>query len=261
MRNKTDNPPPATVQASPASPEPASPAPLVFHPSEWASSLRDEVLQTISRVGGNKLGLAIVNRDLRSGLLEGTLVAPDDSTRTPLSRTDWERRTVHAMHNPAEGVYVMPYEAGHYFVRRAGLAELTPPAASATPADRQLRAEGGSEPAAIEEAISKPPASSSAERAKPPRTKPANLGGAPETWDWPDLAERLRQEPQIFKSPEEFIKHCRKEVLRVRKNKPRGKGPKTPAVKAAIHRHKLDKSQAFQSRRRGIPDVPQLALT
>ena len=158
MRNKTDNPPPATAQAPPASPEPASPAPLVFHPGEWASSLRDEVLQTISRVGGNKLGLAIVNRDLRSGLLEGTLVAPDGSTMTPLSRTDWERRTVDAMHNSAEGVFVRPYEAGHYFVRRAGIAGLTSPAAPAY-------ADGESEPAAPAEEPMPGPAP------EPPTTK------------------------------------------------------------------------------------------
>ena len=103
---------------------------------------------SISLVGGKRdLGLGIINRYLRSGLLEGALVAPD-GTMTLFSRTDWERRTVHAPDNPAEGVRVEPYEAGDYFVRRAGLAESTSPATPATPADRQLYAAGGSEPAA-----------------------------------------------------------------------------------------------------------------
>jgi hypothetical protein len=52
---------------------------------------------------------------------------------------------------------VKPYEAGDYFVRRAGLAKLTSPATPATPADRQLDAEGGSEPAAgAEESMPEP---------------------------------------------------------------------------------------------------------
>ena len=145
MRNKIDNPLPETTQAPPASPELASPVPPTFHPHEW-TPLQDEVLQVISRVGGERgLGLVIINRDLRSGLLEGALVTPD-GMMTLFSRTDWECRTVHAPHNPAEGVRVEPYEPGRYFVRRAGLAGSASPATPAAAADRQLYAAGGSEP-------------------------------------------------------------------------------------------------------------------
>ena len=52
-------------------------------------------------------------------------MAPD-LTPTLLSRADWEHRTVHAPHNPAEGVRVEPYEPGRYFVRRADPAKLKP---------------------------------------------------------------------------------------------------------------------------------------
>ena len=145
MRNKTDNPLPETAQAPPASSEPAAPAPPTFHPRDWVP-LRDAVLQIISLAGEDRvLGLAIVNRDLRNGLLEGALVAPD-GTMTLFSRTDWEHRTVHAPHNPAEGVGVAPYEPGRYFVSRASFAKLTSPATPATAADRQPYAAGGSEP-------------------------------------------------------------------------------------------------------------------
>ena len=145
MRNKTDNPLPETAQAPPASSEPAAPASPIFHPRDWVP-LRDAVLQIISLAGEDRvLGLAIVNRDLRNGLLEGALVAPD-GTMTLLSRTDWEHRTVHAPHNPAEGVGVAPYEPGRYFVSRASLAKLTSPATPARPPDRRRHAEGGSEP-------------------------------------------------------------------------------------------------------------------
>src|SRR5258707_1090025 len=86
-------------RTSPASPELAPPAPLIFHEHEWESTLRDEVLRVISRLGDRELGLTSVHRKLCDGLLEGTLVA-SDLTMTPLSRMDWERRTVHAMHDP-----------------------------------------------------------------------------------------------------------------------------------------------------------------
>jgi hypothetical protein len=116
----------------PDHPATSGPAPLIFHPRDW-TPLQDEVLQVISRAGERGLGLAIVNRDLRNGLLEGALVAPD-LTMTLLSRTDWEHRIVHAAHNPAEGVGVAPYEPGRYFVRRADRAE---PAATPHPGGRK----------------------------------------------------------------------------------------------------------------------------
>jgi hypothetical protein len=149
MRDKSHNAPSKTTQAPSASPEPASPAPLTFHLRDWVP-LQDAVLQVISLVGGKRdLGLEISNRYLRSGQLESALVAPDGTMKL-FEASDWERRTVHAPHNPAEGVRVEPYEAGHYFVRRAGLAKLTSPATPTTPTDRQLYAESGSESAARE---------------------------------------------------------------------------------------------------------------
>jgi hypothetical protein len=193
MRNKTDNPLPETTQAPPASPAPASPAPPTFHPHEW-STLQDEVLRVIALVGGKReLGLAIVNRDLRSGLLEGTLVAPD-GTPTPLSRTDWERRTVHAPHNPAEGVRVEPYEAGYYFVRRAGLAGSTSPATPAATADGQLYAAGGSEPSQSPQAEREAAAAPTSDaEIRPedqlPPTQSADPAPAPKSEDPPALSD------------------------------------------------------------------------
>src|SRR5262245_26237145 len=88
---------------------------------DW-EPLRDGVLRVIARVGGKTdLGLRIINQCLRNGLLELGLTL-DGITMTPFSRTDCERRTVHAPPNPAEGVGVEPYAPGDYFVRRAGLA-------------------------------------------------------------------------------------------------------------------------------------------
>ena len=100
MRNKTDNPPPATTQAPPASPS-RHLQPRRFSPPRLGVTLQDEVLQTISLVGGKSdLGLALINRDLRSGLLELVLVARDGTIKKLFSRTDCERRTVHARLTP-----------------------------------------------------------------------------------------------------------------------------------------------------------------
>jgi hypothetical protein len=132
------------MTAMPDEPDYPATAPPTFHLRDWVP-LQDAVLQIISLVGGKRdLGLAMINQYLRSGQLELARVAPD-LTMTLFSRTDCEHRTVHAPSNPAEGVRVEPYEAGYYVVRRDGLPRLTSPA---TPADRQLYAEGGSEPAA-----------------------------------------------------------------------------------------------------------------
>jgi hypothetical protein len=92
---------------------------LTFHP-DWMP-LQDVVLQAIALVGGNRnrvLGLDVINQCLRGELLELALLAPN-GVWTVFSKTDCEHRTVHAPLIPAEGVRVEPYEAGHYFVRRA----------------------------------------------------------------------------------------------------------------------------------------------
>src|SRR5262249_4663012 len=125
MRDKSHNSPSKTTQAPPASPEPASPAPLTFDPRDWVP-LQDAVLQFMPLVGCKRdLGLEISNRYLRSSQLESALVAPDGTMKLLDKASDWEQRTVHAPHNPAEGVRVEPYEAGHYFVRRVDLTKLT----------------------------------------------------------------------------------------------------------------------------------------
>jgi hypothetical protein len=108
---------------------PRFPVPLTFHPPDWMP-LQDAVLQFISLVGGKRdLGLEIVNQYLRNEQLRIVLVAPDGTPKL-LEASDWGRgrRTVHAPHNPAEGVRVEPYEAGYYFVWRADFAKLTSPA-------------------------------------------------------------------------------------------------------------------------------------
>jgi hypothetical protein len=99
-------------------------------PRDW-TSLREVVLKVIDFFGGPRgSGLAMVNRYLHEGLLELALVAPD-STMTEFLRKDCEHRTIHApLLNPAEGVRVEPYEAGHYLAR---LAELTSPAERVEP--------------------------------------------------------------------------------------------------------------------------------
>jgi hypothetical protein len=106
-------------------------------PRDW-TSLREVVLKVIAFFGGPRgSGLAMVNRYLHERVLELALVAPD-GTMTEFSRMDCEHRTIHApLLNPAEGVRVEPYEAGHYLAR---LAELT------SPADRQLPAADGPKP-------------------------------------------------------------------------------------------------------------------
>lgn len=93
---------------------------LTFHARDLLP-LRDVTLQIIALVDGKRdPGLAVVNQCLRNGLLKSVLMAPD-GTMKPLASSDWgppPKRAVGAPHNPAEGVYVEPYEAGLYFVRR-----------------------------------------------------------------------------------------------------------------------------------------------
>jgi hypothetical protein len=187
MRNKANSPLPESTQAPPASPEP-----LFFHPHEWESSLRDKVLQTIAFAGGNEPGLEIVNRYLRGGLLEAGRVA-SDGTITLLPRSYLERWEVCATQpNPAEGVYLkslrgMPIEPGRdIFVRRAGFAGSTSPAMPAAPADRQLHAEGGSEPTPAIEPTPPAKPKQPAPAEKPTRTR----GPAPGTIARFALADR-----------------------------------------------------------------------
>jgi hypothetical protein len=105
---------------------------LTFHARDLLP-LRDVTLQIIALVDGKRdPGLAVVNQCLRNGLLKSVLMAPD-GTMKPLASSDWgppPKRTVGAPHNPAEGVYVEPYEAGLYFVRNP--AKQPPPAKPGT---------------------------------------------------------------------------------------------------------------------------------
>jgi hypothetical protein len=113
---------------------------LTFHARDLLP-LRDVTLQIIALVDGKRdPGLAVVNQCLRNGLLKSVLMAPD-GTMKPLASSDWgppPKRTVGAPHNPAEGVYVEPYEAGLYFVQRFDPAKLTTtPVAQAEPVPAQ----------------------------------------------------------------------------------------------------------------------------
>jgi hypothetical protein len=156
---------------------PRFPVPLTFHPRDWVP-LQYAVLQFISLVGGKRdLGLEIANQYLRNGQLGSALVAPDGTMKL-LEASDWGRgrRTVHAPHNPAEGVSVEPYEAGYYFVRRTDLAELTSPAR---------------EPAARAEELRPEP--TSPVEPEPAEPEPARRG-SPAKYDWGEGFLFMRQE-------------------------------------------------------------------
>src|SRR3981189_3110236 len=99
MRNKNGNPLPEAPQAPPASPEPAaSPAPLIYHPRDWAP-LQEPVLQVIALAGDRVIGLEGSNRYVHDGPWELGLAAPDGTTVMPFSRTDCARLIIHAPHN------------------------------------------------------------------------------------------------------------------------------------------------------------------
>jgi hypothetical protein len=121
-----------------------------FHPCDWVE-LTPAFLRIRSFAGGRTgLALACINRDLREERLRAALVRTDGTIKMLLEAPDWQQRTVCAPHIPAEGVRVEPYEEGCFFIWRADLDEWysANPATPATPADRQLCAEGGSEPVA-----------------------------------------------------------------------------------------------------------------
>jgi hypothetical protein len=64
-------------------------------------------------------------------------------------------------------------------------------------------------------------------------------GGHPEIWNWPDLADRLRQKPFDFESRSAFEEWCRENVLRV-DGKSCGTRPEIKTVQNGIRRHRLD---------------------
>ena len=100
-------------------------------------------IRIVSFVDGRvDLALACINRDLREGRLHAALVAPDGTIKMRLAASDWQRRTVHAPHNPAEGVGVEPYEEGRFFIWRADLDREYPtnPVPPASAPDQQLHA-------------------------------------------------------------------------------------------------------------------------
>jgi hypothetical protein len=119
-----------------------------FRPRDWVP-LTAAFIRIMSFVDGRAdLALACINRDLREEVLHAALVASDGTIKMLLEGSDWQRRTVHAPHIPAEGVRVEPYEEGRFFIWRADLDKGYPtnPATPAAAADRQLYAAGGSEP-------------------------------------------------------------------------------------------------------------------
>jgi hypothetical protein len=139
-----------------------------FHPRDWVEFTL-AFLRIRSFVGGrNDLALACITRDLREERLHAALVGLDGTIKMLLKGSDWQQRTVCAPLIPEEGVSVDPYEEGRYFIWRAGLDERYPtsPATPATPVDRQLCAEGGSEQVARAEKME--PATGIAGTSQPP---------------------------------------------------------------------------------------------
>jgi hypothetical protein len=124
-----------------------------FRPRDWVP-LKSAFLRIMSLVDGKAaLAHTCINRDLSERRLRAVLVAFDMTIERLLEPSDWQQRTVRAAHIPAEGVWVEPYEEGHFFIWRADLDEEYP-ITPVTAADRQRYAEGGSEPAArAEESI------------------------------------------------------------------------------------------------------------
>jgi hypothetical protein len=145
--------------------------------------LKDIVPQIISRADEKRdRDLPVTNHCFRYGLLKVLQVA--HGTTKWLEASDWgppPKRTIHAVEiNPAEGVWVEPREDRvKYFVQRPDPATLTTtPVTPATPADRQLYAEGKLEPAA---------------RAEESMPEPARRGH-PKEYDWDEGLQFMRRE-------------------------------------------------------------------
>ena len=161
-----------------------------FRARDWVP-LTATLIRIMSFVDGRvDLALACINRDLLEGRLRAALVAPDGTIKMLLEASDWQQRTVHAPHNPAEGVRVEPYEEGRFFIWRADLDKEYPtnPATPASAADRQLYAEGEPEPSQSPQAEQPPPAA-------PDMDVPAPVTSAmlPPADGQPAATARLRQ--------------------------------------------------------------------
>jgi hypothetical protein len=148
-------------------------------PRDWTPLV--DVVLGVGAFFKRDLDLVMINRYLHEEVLELMLVRPDGTT-TRFSKEDCKHRTVHAPFHRAEGVRVEPFEAGRYLAR---LAESISSATTTLPADRQLPAEGETEPAARVEApmpepvppaesvLAPPTESSRVEPVPPPEPAPA----------------------------------------------------------------------------------------
>ena len=122
--------------------------PLTFFPREWVP-LKAALRRIMSITESRDHALHYLNRDLRSGRLRSALVeiSPDDKeTMTLLNPSDWQQRTVKATLNPEEGVWVEPYVAGRYFVRRADLDKWYPTTAANQSDDTEEKQKPGIKP-------------------------------------------------------------------------------------------------------------------
>ena len=136
-----------------------------FRPRDWVP-LTTAFIRIMSFVDGRAdLALACINRDLREEVLHAALVASDGTIKMLFEGSDWQRRTVHAPHIPAEGVRVEPYEEGRFFIWRADL-DKEYPTNPASAADRQ-------QPPPAAPDMDVPAPATSATQAEPVASQPA----------------------------------------------------------------------------------------
>jgi hypothetical protein len=154
MRDETNNSPPATTQASPAS--------LIFDLRDWAL-LTPAFGQYMAIAGGRIAGvrddaLDCINRDVHEWRLRLGLRAPGSMTIRVPDASECQKLTVHAAHNPEEAVWIKPDHDGRWYVWRADLERLT--TIPATPAAH-------AEPVSSGPPLTEPPRSSQSPQAEP----------------------------------------------------------------------------------------------
>jgi hypothetical protein len=107
-------------------------------PREWVQ-LKAAFLQIMSITGTRNSALIGINQDLCNGQLRSKLVEPDGKEAL-LDSSDWQQRTVRAVGNPEEGVWVEPHVDGHlYYVRAVDLYERYKPTMTAAPQSDDTR--------------------------------------------------------------------------------------------------------------------------
>jgi hypothetical protein len=185
MRDKLDKPLPETTQAPPASP--------IFDPRNWVP-LTPAFGQFMSMIQARDLTLICVNRCVHEWQLRLLLVRLDGTTWKP-DASECQKLTVHAPHNFEEGVRIEPDHEGRWYVCRSDLAKLTTfPATPAMPADRQLYADGGPEPAVrAEESMPEP------NPAVEPELAPPSLQVEPAS---PPAPKKRARKKTVYESPQ-----------------------------------------------------------